>query len=103
MREVFSTNFEVPLLFEWPTVAELSREVERRLCAGESLWGKAREHMVKSLELEPSSLGYDAFGQLLQRQGELEPAMVCFRNALRMTQGQKPEPLPSVTARLSAP
>jgi HemY protein len=28
-----------------------------RLCAAESLWGKAREHMVKSLELEPSSLG----------------------------------------------
>jgi HemY protein len=74
-----------------------------RLCAGESLWGKAREHMVKSLELEPSSLGYDAFGQLLERQGELEPAMACFRNALRMNQGQKPEPLPSGTARLSAP
>ena len=32
-----------------------------RLCAGERLWGKAREHMVKSLELEPTSLGYDAF------------------------------------------
>lgn len=74
-----------------------------RLCAGESLWGKAREHMVKSLELEPSSLGYDAFGQLLERQGELEPAMACFRNALRMSQGQKPEPLPMVTARLNAP
>jgi len=74
-----------------------------RLCAGESLWGKAREHMVKSLELEPSSLGYDAFGQLLERQGELEPAMACFRNALRMSQGRKPEPLPMVTARLAAP
>ncbi len=74
-----------------------------RLCAGESLWGKAREHMVKSLELEPSSLGYDAFGQLLERQGELEPAMACFRNALRMNQGQKPKPLPSGLARLSAP
>jgi HemY protein len=74
-----------------------------RLCAGESLWGKAREHMVKSLELEPSSLGYDAFGQLLERQGELESAMACFRNALRMSQGQPPEPLPTVTARLGAP
>lgn len=73
-----------------------------RLCAGESLWGKAREHMVKSLELEPSSLGYDAFGQLLERQGELEPAMACFRNALRMNQGQSPKPLPTGTARLSA-
>jgi HemY protein len=74
-----------------------------RLCAAESLWGKAREHMVKSLELEPSSLGYDAFGQLLERQGELEPAMACFRNALRMNQGQQPEPLPAGMARLSAP
>jgi len=73
-----------------------------RLCAGESLWGKAREHMVKSLELEPSSLGYDAFGQLLERQGELEPAMACFRNALRMNQGQTPKPLPANIARLSA-
>ena len=74
-----------------------------RLCAAESLWGKAREHMVKSLELEPSSLGYDAFGQLLERQGELEPAMACFRNALRMNQGQAPKPLPTNLARLSAP
>jgi HemY protein len=74
-----------------------------RLCAGESLWGKAREHMVKSLELEPSSLGYDAFGQLLEHQGELELAMACFRNALRMNQGQPPEPLPTDAARLNAP
>jgi len=74
-----------------------------RLCAGESLWGKAREHLVKSLELEPSSVGYDALGQLLERQGELEPAMVCFRNALRMNQGQAPQPLPAGTVRLSAP
>jgi len=74
-----------------------------RLCAAESLWGKAREHMVKSLELEPSSLGYDAFGQLLEHQGELEPAMACFRNALRMNQGQPPVPLPAGMARLSAP
>lgn len=74
-----------------------------RLCAGESLWGKAREHMVRSLELEPSSLGYDAFGQLLEHQGEMEPAMACFRNALRMNQGQQPEPLPTGTARLNAP
>ena len=74
-----------------------------RLCAGESLWGKAREHMIRSLELEPGSLGYDALGQLLERQGELELAMACFRNALRMSQGQQPEPLPAGAARLSAP
>jgi uncharacterized protein HemY len=67
------------------------------------LWGKAREHMVRSLELEPSSLGYDAFGQLLEHQGDMEMAMACFRNALRMNQGKTPEPLPTDTARLNAP
>ena len=35
--------------------------------------------------------------------GGLELAMACFRNALRMSQGQKPEPLPAGAARLSAP
>ena len=59
--------------------------------------------MVRSLEIEPSSLGYDAFGQLLEHQGEMEPAMACFRNALRMNQGQPPEPLPTDAARLTAP
>ncbi len=74
-----------------------------RLCAGQRLWGKARSHLIKSLELEPTAAGYDALGQLLERQGELELAMACFRNALRMTQGRAPEPLPADTARLAAP
>jgi hypothetical protein len=29
--------------------------------------------------------------------------MTCFRNALRLSQGKRPEPLPVVTARLNAP
>lgn len=74
-----------------------------RLCAGESIWGKAREHVVRSIELEPSSMGYDSLGQLLERQGEMELATACFRNALRMSQGQVPQPLPAISARLSAP
>ena len=74
-----------------------------RLCAAQSLWGKARTHLIKSLELEPSAAGYDALGQLLERQGELELAMACFRNALRMTQGRAPEPLPLAPGRLSGP
>lgn len=74
-----------------------------RLCAGQALWGKARTHLVKSLEYQPSSAGYDALGQLLERLGELELAMACFRNALRMNQGRAPEPLPRDPARLAAP
>lgn len=73
-----------------------------RLCAREELWGKAREHLVRSLELEPSVAGYDSLGQLLERKGELEVAMACFRNALRMNQGQDPLPLPGELARLEA-
>lgn len=74
-----------------------------RLCAVEKLWGKAREHMIRSLELEPSIGGYDSLGQLLERMGELEAAMACFRNALRMSQGKRPQPLPGDPARLSPP
>jgi len=74
-----------------------------RLCAREELWGKARLHMIKSLEIEPSVGGYDSLGQLLERKGELEIAMLCFRNALRMNQGKEPLPLPGDQARLAAP
>ena len=74
-----------------------------RLCAGEQLWGKAREHMIRSLELEPSVTGYDSLGQLLERMGELETAAACFRNALRLNQGKQPEPLPSDPAKLTSP
>jgi HemY protein len=74
-----------------------------RLCVGEELWGKARHHMIRSLEIEPTIGGYDSLGQLLDRQGELELAMACFRNALRMNQGEAPEPLPGEYAKLASP
>ena len=74
-----------------------------RLCAREEIWGKAREHLVRSLELEPTVAGYDSLGQLLERKGELEVAMACFRNALRMNQGKDPLPLPGELARLEGP
>jgi len=74
-----------------------------RLCAREELWGKARQHMIRSLELESTVLGYDTLGQLLERKGELEASMVCYRNALRLSQGKKPLPLPGEHERLAAP
>lgn len=73
-----------------------------RLCAREELWGKARHHMIQSLEIEPTVGGYDSLGQLLERKGELEIAMLCFRNALRMNQGKEPLPLPSYHAQLTS-
>lgn len=74
-----------------------------RLCAREELWGKARQHMVRSLEIEPTVLGYDTLGQLLERKGELEVSMACFRNALRMSQGKEPLPLPGSFVKLEPP
>jgi len=74
-----------------------------RLCAREELWGKARHHMIRSLEIEPSVGGYDSLGQLLERKGELEISMACFRNALRMNQGKDPLPLPGEQVKLASP
>jgi HemY protein len=74
-----------------------------RLCVGESLWGKARQHLIRSLEISPTSIGYETLGQLLERQGDLELAMDCFRNALRLNQGKQPLPLPGDQARLGPP
>jgi HemY protein len=74
-----------------------------RLCAREELWGKARQHMIRSLELEPTVSGYDALGQLMERKGELELSLSCFRNALRLSQGKEPVSLPGELAKLEAP
>ncbi len=74
-----------------------------RLCAREELWGKARHHMIRSLEIEPSVGGYDSLGQLLERKGELEISMACFRNALRVNQGKDPLPLPGEQIKLVSP
>lgn len=74
-----------------------------RLCAAGEIWGKAREHMIKSLELSPTSGGYDSLGQLLDRQGDLAMAATCYRNALRLSQGKEAIPLPSNPIRLAPP
>lgn len=74
-----------------------------RLCARDELWGKARQHMVRSLEIEPTVSGFDALGQLMERKGELELSLTCFRNALRLSQGKQPLPLPGEPAKLEAP
>jgi HemY protein len=89
-------------LLEHPEDASLHLALGR-LCAGEELWGKARQHLIRSLELEATSAGYDSLGQLMERQGELELAMACFRNALRLSQGKAPVPLPGDQARLAPP
>jgi HemY protein len=87
-------------LVEHPDDANLHLALGR-LCAREELWGKARQHMIRSLELQPSVGGYDSLGQLLDRRGELDLATACFRNALRISQGESPVPLPADLKRLA--
>ena len=64
------------------------------LCAGEQLWGKARSHFQKSIELSPGPDAYEALGTLMEKQGELEVAMICFQNALRMNRNETPVEVP---------
>lgn len=87
-------------LVEHPEDANLHLALGR-LCAREELWGKARQHMIRSLEIQPSVGGYDSLGQLLDRRGELDLATACFRNALRISQGESPVPLPANLKRLA--
>ena len=61
-----------------------------QLCYEDKLWGKAREHLQTSLKLEADSDAFEAYGQLLQRHGEIEAAMQCFQNALLLKAGKKP-------------
>lgn len=61
-----------------------------QLCYEEKLWGKAREHLQTSLKLEASADAFQAYGQLLQRHGEVEGAMQCFQNALLVQSGATP-------------
>lgn len=89
-------------LLDYPDDANLHLALGR-LCAREELWGKARQHMIRSLEIKPSIGGYDSLGQLLDRRGEMDLAMACFRNALRMSQGEAPVSLPVSVNRLQSP
>ncbi len=74
-----------------------------RLCVSDELWGKAKDYLQTSLQLDPSIGAYTALGEVLERHGELEPAMICFRNALRMEQGEAPQALPVLGQRLGGP
>lgn len=55
-----------------------------RLCLKKQLWGKARTHLFNSINAQPEASTYELLGNLLQRQGELEIASLCYYNALQM-------------------
>lgn len=65
-----------------------------RLCQLQGLWGKAREHYERSIKLEPRAESYRMLGDFLTERGENDAALVCYRNALRLEQGNPTQPLP---------
>ena len=66
-----------------------------RLCMQGELWGKAREHLLESLRLEPRRESYELLGSLMERQGELQVAAACYANALNLDSGAALRELPT--------
>ena len=53
-----------------------------RLCEKQELWGKARTHLERSIELEPSAEAYADLARLLESMGESEAAQDAYRKGL---------------------
>ena len=54
----------------------------------------AREHLEKALAIRPDGETYALLGRVLDRDGQLEAAAQCYRNALRLKSGRSAEPFP---------
>lgn len=57
---------------------------------------RARECLEHVVRHQPDSRSYAALGRILDREGQLEAAAQCYRNALRLKSGRGAEPLPSL-------
>jgi len=69
-----------------------------RLSLRSKLWGKARSYYEASIAIAPSVDAYRELGILLERMGEQQQAMTCFREGLGMTSDL---PLPELPATLA--
>lgn len=64
-----------------------------RMCNRLQLWGKARKHLTRSLELTPAANTWEALGDTFAGQGDPLQAQVCYRNALAVGRGETVIPL----------
>ncbi|MFC5527320.1 heme biosynthesis HemY N-terminal domain-containing protein [Rhodanobacter ginsengisoli] len=64
-----------------------------RMCARLKLWGKARQHLERSLALEPGAAAWEALGDTFAGQGDAAQAQRCYRNALAFARGEPVAPL----------
>jgi HemY protein len=64
-----------------------------RMCVRLKLWGKARQHLERSLALTPSMAAWEALGDTFAGQGDAAQAQRCYRNALAFGRGGVVTPL----------
>ena len=69
-----------------------------RLALRNKLWGKARSYLEASIAIAPSPESYQQLGLLLERMGEAEKAVSCFRAGLALA-SPEPAPLPQISHR----
>ena len=59
-----------------------------RMCVRLRLWGKARQHLERSLALQPSAAAWEAMGDLSAGQGDAAQAQRSYRNAIAFARGE---------------
>jgi HemY protein len=72
-----------------------------RLAIRNELWGKARAWLEASIGIEPRTDTYQILGELLDKMGEAEHAMECYRKGLALAKTMAP-PLPKPTGFIGA-
>jgi len=55
-----------------------------RLCLRNGLWGKARSYLEVSINVQPNTEAFVELGTLLDKMGDRDTALACYREALRL-------------------
>ena len=70
-----------------------------RLSLQNKLWGKGRSYLEASIGISPTPESYQQLGLLLDRLGETDKAMQCFRAGLGLEHDEPQRALPPITHR----
>ncbi|PVV08859.1 MAG: heme biosynthesis protein HemY [gamma proteobacterium symbiont of Ctena orbiculata] len=70
-----------------------------RLSLQNKLWGKARSYLEASIGISPSAESYQQLGLLLERLGDDDAALRCFRAGLALEHAEPQRALPPITSR----
>ncbi|MCG8487822.1 MAG: heme biosynthesis protein HemY [Chromatiales bacterium] len=70
-----------------------------RLSLQNKLWGKGRSYLEASIAIAPTAESYQQLGVLLERLGETDKAMQCFRSGLGLAHEEPQRSLPPIAVR----